>query len=138
MRKAREAGEAAQHGDRIPPSQLAPADSQEAKILNALRGGVLEVKLHRPHVHNGVQPARWAFLGVHCHAMSMFVTAEGRATVSQAARALNAWRRSLIVQALNNVNLHAATEAACFGACFFCAKEMKTNFDSIFLTMVDN
>lgn len=58
VRKAREAGEAAQHGDRFPSSQLAPADSQEAKILNALRGGVLEVKLHRPHVHDGVQPAR--------------------------------------------------------------------------------
>ncbi len=53
MRKAREA--AAGAGD---AGGLAPANSQEAKILSALRGGVLEVKLHRPHVHNGLDPAK--------------------------------------------------------------------------------
>lgn len=53
VKKAREA--AAGAGD---AGGLAPANSQEAKILSALRGGVLEVKLHRPHVHGGLDPAK--------------------------------------------------------------------------------
>lgn len=58
VEKARQAAEAARRGAAVSSSQLAGGDETEAKILNALRGGVLEVKLHHPHAHPGVQPAR--------------------------------------------------------------------------------
>lgn len=60
VKKAREAAEAARRGAAASSSQLAGGNEQEAKILNALRGGVLEVKLHRPHAHQGVQSAKCA------------------------------------------------------------------------------
>ena len=60
VEKARKAAEAARRGAAVSSSQLAGGNETEAKILNALRGGVLEVKLHHPHAHPGVQPARSA------------------------------------------------------------------------------